>query len=188
MVLLAIGCAQCALAASPALQAGQPAPALVIRQFDGALLDLAALRGRVVVLNFWASWCGPCRSEMPALETLSREFRSQGVVVVGVSADDRHDRADALKAAQRFTYPIGLLTDAQVNGFGWPRALPLTYIVAADGTIAAAMYANHGALSVEELRSAVQSSLAAPLSAPPAQRAQRAPVGAAPDAALAPRR
>src|SRR6267154_2672867 len=75
-------------------RAGQAAPALVARTFSGEPMDLSALRGKVVVLNFWASWCVPCRQEMPALDALYKERGEQGVTVIGLSADDRHDRAD----------------------------------------------------------------------------------------------
>jgi thiol-disulfide isomerase/thioredoxin len=148
------------LLATPALcgappAPGQLAPALVARSFAGALIDLSALRGKVVVVNFWASWCVPCRQEMPALDALYREGREQGVTVIGLSADDRHDRADAVKAAGAVSYPVGLLSEATVNGFGAPQVLPLTYIISATGRVSAVLSANRGALSAEQLRAAV---------------------------------
>jgi thiol-disulfide isomerase/thioredoxin len=149
-----------ALGACPALAgelpaAGVPAPALVARQFDGQVLDLAAQRGHVVLLNFWASWCGPCRAEMPALDALAQELRERGLVVIGLSADDRHDRADALKAAKGLSYPLGLLSEATRNEFGSPRSLPLSYLIDREGVIRQVLSANRGPVSVEALRTAV---------------------------------
>ncbi len=139
---------------------GQPAPALLARQFDGQVIDLAALRGQVVVLNFWASWCTPCRAEMPLLDALAREYRDRGVTVIGLSADDRHDRRDALKAANGFHYRLGMLSDAATNEFGPPREIPLTYIIGRDGAIKAILRANQGAVSAEQLRAVVAGALA----------------------------
>ncbi len=157
----ALGCTLAApLRAAEAVAVGDAAPALVARSFDDQAIDLAALRGQVVVLNFWASWCGPCRAEMPMLDALGREYRARGVVVLGMSADDRHDRKDALRAARAVSYPTGMLAEAQVNGFGAPRALPLTYIIAPSGVVAAVLRANQGQLSERELRAVVDAQLA----------------------------
>jgi peroxiredoxin len=134
---------------------GQPAPALIARQFDGQTIDLAALRGHVVVLNFWASWCAPCRAEMPALDALAREFQGRGVMLIGLSADDPHDRRDALKAAKALSYSLGMLSEAQRNDFGAPRSLPLTYVIGADGVIRTVLSANRGTVSAATLRAAV---------------------------------
>ena len=142
--------------AADAAAVGRPAPALIRRQFDGQPLDLAGLRGHVVLLNFRASWCGPCRSEMPLLDALSREYRDRGVVVVGLSADDPHDRNDAVKAAAGVHYLTGLLAEAPVNVFGSPQVLPLTYIIGPVGTLGAVLSANRGPLSAGQLRAAVE--------------------------------
>lgn len=138
---------------------GRAAPALVARAFTGETVDLATLRGKVVVLNFWASWCGPCRAEMPALDALYREYRERGVVVVGLSADDPHDRKDALRAAQGVSYLTGMLTEAPTNGFGPPQVLPLTYVIGRGGALSAVLRANRGPLSAEQLRGAVEAAL-----------------------------
>jgi thiol-disulfide isomerase/thioredoxin len=145
---------------------GRRAPLLLARTFSGEPIELAALRGKVVVLNFWASWCGPCRSEMPALDALSRDYRNRGVVVIGLSADDSHDRKDALAAASSVSYATGMLGEAVTNGFGAPQVLPMTYIVAADGTLAEVLTANRGALSAVQLRAAVDARLVATSPAP----------------------
>jgi cytochrome c biogenesis protein CcmG, thiol:disulfide interchange protein DsbE len=139
---------------------GEPAPALIAQSFRGEKFDLSALHGKVVVLNFWASWCEPCRSEMPLLEALSRDYGDR-VVVLGLSADDPHDRRDALQAAERVSYITGLLSEARVNGFGAPQALPLTFVIAPSGTVSAVLRANQGAVSADRLRAAVEAALLA---------------------------
>jgi len=147
---------------------GRPAPALVARAFDGQAIDLAALRGKLVVLNFWASWCGPCRSEMPALDALARDYRDRGVVVIGLSADDRHDRKDALKAAQGLGYVTGMLAESPANDFGDPQVLPLTYIIGADGNVAAILLPGRGPFSAAQLRAVVEAHLPGGAGAGPA--------------------
>jgi len=159
LLALALGPAVAPAGEAPAV--GQVAPALIARLFDGQELDVGSLRGRVVLLNFWASWCGPCRAEMPQLDALQREFHDRGLVVVGLSADDRHDRADAVKAARGLGYQLGMLNEASRNDFGAPRTLPLTYVIRADGAVGAVLSANRGAISAEVLRSAVVAALAA---------------------------
>jgi len=97
---------------------------------------------------------------MPVLDALYRDEAEQGVAVIGLSADDRHDRADAVKAARAVSYPTGLLSEASVNDFGAPQLLPMTYVIARNGTIAASLSANRGAMSATELRQIVASQLA----------------------------
>jgi thiol-disulfide isomerase/thioredoxin len=138
-----------------ATDVGQPAPALVVREVNGPELDLAALRGKVVVLNLWATWCAPCRAEMPMLEAFSRRHQHEGVVVLGLSADDVHDRRDVERVMQRVTYPVALLQEASVNGFGSPRALPMTYVIDAAGVIRARLMPTKAGLSEPDLAGAV---------------------------------
>jgi cytochrome c biogenesis protein CcmG/thiol:disulfide interchange protein DsbE len=134
---------------------GQPAPALVVKQLDGRDLDLTALRGTVVVLNFWATWCPPCRAEMPMLEAFYQKHASEGVTVIGLSADDAHDRKAVSRAMQGFTYPAALLVDAKANGFATPRALPVTYIIGPDSVIRARLLPSKKNLTEEDLAATV---------------------------------
>ena len=80
-------------------------------------------------------------------------------MVLGLSADDRHDRKEALAASQGVTYMTGMLTDCSSNGFGVPQMLPLTYIIDRAGTVSAVLRANRGALSAAALRAAVDHAL-----------------------------
>ncbi len=135
--LAALVLASCAALA--ATDAGQPAPPLAATELDGSSFDLGALRGKVVIVNFWATWCGPCREEMPALEAFYRQHHGQGLEMIGISADRPHDRGDVVKVMQGFSYPAAMLGDLKVNGFGRPGTLPVTYIVDGAGIVRAVM-------------------------------------------------
>jgi cytochrome c biogenesis protein CcmG/thiol:disulfide interchange protein DsbE len=114
-------------------QLGKPAPALIAPELDGKLFDLAALRGSVVIVNFWASWCGPCRAEMPLLNRFYLEHRAQGLTLIGVSVDEPGDRAEVVRIMRQFSYPAVLAATAKTNGFGPPLAVPMTWIIDTAG-------------------------------------------------------
>jgi thiol-disulfide isomerase/thioredoxin len=99
--------------------------------------DLAALKGRVVVVNFWASWCGPCRGEMPALQQVSRAYAGKPVTFVGVDASDVRSAANEFLTKVGVTYPT-VFDKAGLNGgvaSSWSvTALPQTWFVAPDGS------------------------------------------------------
>jgi cytochrome c biogenesis protein CcmG, thiol:disulfide interchange protein DsbE len=134
--LWVIGLLVCAAAhAGDAPAVGQPAPVLVVPQLDGHVFDLKALRGHVVIVNFWATWCAPCRAEMPRLDAFYRRYHAQGLELLGMSVDDKADTAAVQKIMKSFSYPAALASDAKVNGFGAPVAVPLTWIIDARGAI-----------------------------------------------------
>jgi peroxiredoxin len=143
----ALAACAAALLMTAAAKPGEKAPALVLPTIDGRTLDLASLRGKVVVVNYWATWCPPCRGEMPALDAWYRARRDQGVEVIGVSADRPRDR-DAVKSVmQPFAYPAGLEADAKADGFGRPMALPVTYVIDRQGVVRAVFTPQDGALN-----------------------------------------
>lgn len=93
-------------AGPPAPGPYRPAPDFRLRAFDGdRIVGLSDFRGTVVVLNFWASWCTPCKQEMPNLERAWQEFRARGVVVLGINVLDGRSEAAAFLRAFRITYP-----------------------------------------------------------------------------------
>jgi peroxiredoxin len=114
---------------------GKPAPELVVKELSGQNFDLAKQGGKVVVVSFWATWCPPCRTEMPVLDAVYRRYRSQGLEMIGLSADRPHDRDDAIKMGQAQSYPEAILHDAQTNDFGQPSTLPLTVVIDRTGTV-----------------------------------------------------
>ncbi len=140
------------VAAAPAV--GQTAPALIGPQMDGQPFDLAACKGKVVVVHFWATWCPPCRAEMPLLSAFYTAHKGD-VLVIGESVDDRHDRKAVAKVMRTFSFPAALLCDAKANGFGDIDSLPATYIVDGQGVIRAIFRGGRPALTNESLEAAV---------------------------------
>ena len=144
--LLALGAAWIAASRLPASAqeltqavpvAGFLAPDFTLNSLTGETFTLSKLRGRPVLINLWASWCGPCRAEMPAIQRVYDQYRDQGFVVLAVNAT----RQDSLQAAQAFvdefgfTYPILLDVDGVVASLYQLRAFPSSYFVDADGII-----------------------------------------------------
>jgi cytochrome c biogenesis protein CcmG/thiol:disulfide interchange protein DsbE len=93
------------------------------------------LRGKVVLLNYWATWCAPCRKEMPMLDAFYRRYQSQGLELIGISVDFTRDGAKIRKAAKDVAYPIALSSEVSVNGFGPSQGVPVTYVIDADGIV-----------------------------------------------------
>jgi cytochrome c biogenesis protein CcmG/thiol:disulfide interchange protein DsbE len=134
---------------------GQQAPALVIEELNGKTFDLAAQRGKVVIVNFWATWCPPCRKEMPALDAFYRRYKREGLEMIGLSADRPHDRSDVVKVMQSFSYPAAMLEDAKSDGFGDPSELPVTFVVDAQGLIRAKFTPDEKPLTEQSLAASV---------------------------------
>jgi len=89
-----------------ALKIGEPAPPFELNALDGTRTSLASLRGRVVLVNLWASWCPPCLQEMPSLERLHQRLKGEGLVVVGVSVDDKPKAVRDVLAKTPLTFTI----------------------------------------------------------------------------------
>lgn len=130
---------------SPGRVAGEVAPDMTLTLLDGEKLALTDLRGEVVVLNFWASWCAPCRQEMPELQAYWNEAQRTGeaTTIVGVGVrTDTDANARAVVKDGGYTYPIGRDTDTDQPGigpieaaFGIPSAYPATIIIRPDGIV-----------------------------------------------------
>jgi thiol-disulfide isomerase/thioredoxin len=135
---------------------GAPAPEVALKALDGQPLDLAALKGKVVVINVWATWCGPCRAEMPMLDAFYRAHRAQGLALIGLSADRSRDLGEVRKVMAAFAYPAGLLSQATTDRLGDQRILPVTFIVDRAGLVRAVFGANGTPLTQAALEAAVK--------------------------------
>jgi cytochrome c biogenesis protein CcmG/thiol:disulfide interchange protein DsbE len=102
---------------------------------DGGSLSLSDLRGRVVVLNFWATWCTPCRAEMPALEQVYRAHQDEGLVIVGIDVQEAADRVSAFLPEVGVTFPILLDSDTRIATRYRATGLPASFIVDRHGIV-----------------------------------------------------
>lgn len=151
-----------ALASAPApLIPGMPAPPFSSARLDGGRLALESLRGRVVLLNFWAVECPPCRIEMPELEKIHRRYSGRGLQVLGVTEmDPPRDEAARFVAEIGVTYPILLDPGARIGGLYRIEAHPTSVVIDARGIV---RFVNSGYLRGEEkeIERAVRETLAA---------------------------
>jgi peroxiredoxin len=152
-----VGCAVPGLAtAQTGLDAGQEAPGFSLERLDGGRLALSDLRGRPVLINFWASWCVPCRVEMPALAQAWRAQRAQGLEVVAINLTDQERRADIARFVSDLALPFTVLLD--VRGRVRERyrlvQLPTTIFLDSAGII---RRRHSGPLSSEDLDAGLRS-------------------------------
>lgn len=133
------------------------APSLVGTTLDGQQLSSAGLAGDVLVVNVWASWCAPCRSEAPSLERLSKEFADQGVSFIGLNTRDSDTSARSFVERFGITYPNVIDRDGVLQlGFRDslpPRAIPSTLVMDRSGRVAARVL---GAVSESSLRGVIE--------------------------------
>ena len=104
---------------------------------NGANVRLADFRGRPIILNFWATWCGPCRAEIPALVAIADEYQPQRLAVLGVSVDDAPADLRRFAAEYRMNYPVlvGLGQDKMQETYDAAMFVPITWLIRADGTV-----------------------------------------------------
>lgn len=123
------------VASADALSTGSRAPEIGLKDLKGNLVRMSALKGRVVVVDFWASWCAPCKDEMPVLDRLYRKYRGEGLVVVGVN-QDRSDVnvRDFLRRAP-VSFPVVRDQDHRVARRYQPGKMPSSYVIDRHGIV-----------------------------------------------------
>ncbi len=126
------------LAVLPPVAVGQDAkaPSLTLKSIEGRTVRLDDYRGKVVLINFWATWCPPCRAEMPDLVKLQREYGKDGLRIIGVTfPPEQLARVRKFTRGLRVNYPIALGTREMRAAFSPDETLPLTIIIDREGTI-----------------------------------------------------
>jgi peroxiredoxin len=133
------------------LTASAPAPDFSLESLDGKTMRLSDFRGKAVLLNFWATWCGPCKIEMPWFVDLQNQYGAQGLQIVGVAMDDA-SKEDIAKFAKDMgvNYPVLIGKEAVGNAYGGVPALPETFLIARDGKIMDKIIGLRGKAEIED--------------------------------------
>jgi thiol-disulfide isomerase/thioredoxin len=142
-----------------AVEVGELAPAFELPRADGSTLALSELRGQVVLVDFWASWCGPCRKSLPHLDTLQSRYAEQGLRVVAINLDEV--RAEAERFLSAVPLDIEIVFDAigdSATVFGL-KAMPSSYLIGRDGRVRARRLGFRAADSVD-FEQAIEQALA----------------------------
>lgn len=129
------------------------APLFTLKLFDGKELTLKEFRGKPVVLNFWASWCGPCRFEAPTLEKVYRIYKEKGVIFIGINIADSEANARAFIQEFDITFLNGYDRDGKIARDYEVTSIPTTFFITKDGKIALRYT---GAISESELTGAIE--------------------------------
>ena len=125
------------LSSLPSPRQGFFAPDFMLDTLDGKKVTLSELRGKIVIINLWATWCPPCRAEMPALENVYKQYKDSGVVILGLNVTNQDSEKDIPPFVKEFglTFPILLDRDGSVSALYQLRGLPTTYFVNREGII-----------------------------------------------------
>ena len=111
---------------------GSTAPAISLADLNGTMVTLSEFKGKVVLVNFWASWCPPCTNEMPGFEKVFEEYEAKGFVVIGVALDDIKL---SLIREMRITYPVVRINDRVTRDYGNVSSVPVSILLGRDGRI-----------------------------------------------------
>lgn len=145
--------------APPGIDVGSTMPAYTASNLDGTTFDVASVRDKVVLLNLWATWCGPCRYEIPELQRMHDAYKERGFEVIGVSVDEGSvDSVKEFAAEQKMTYPIVLDPQGQLATMLQTSVLPTTILLDRKGKI---LWKKYGAIleNDPELKSVIEKAL-----------------------------
>ena len=127
----------------------KPAPEFALSDLNGAPIDLAHYRGKIVLLNFWATWCAPCQIEMPIFAQWQRQYGLQGLQIIGISMDDDPALARKLSAKLKLNYPVAMGDEKLGELYGGVLGLPLTYLIDRKGIVRAKFQGEISAKTIE---------------------------------------
>jgi len=118
------------------LEVGQPAPRLVLHTLDGRSIATRDLLGQVVIATFWATWCDPCREELPLLSAYAAHYAQQGLRVLGFSLDGPEDLPKVKQVAASLSFPVGLLGNPWAGDYGRIWRIPVSFVIDRKGRLA----------------------------------------------------
>jgi len=114
----------------------QKAPNFLLNTYDGKIIELAKLKGKVVVVNFWATWCGPCRVEIPDFIKVYDAYKTKGLEIIGIALDqDGWLKVNPFVVKNKINYPVVLGTMDVVQKYGGIEGIPTTFIIDKNGNI-----------------------------------------------------
>ena len=123
-------------ATAGALRVGAPAPEATLVTLEGQRISSTDLLGQVVILTFWATWCAPCREELPLLSDYLAQHQDAGLQILAFGLDPRERLADVRQVAQSVRFPVGLMSDSSAPGYGRIWRLPVSFTIDAQGRLA----------------------------------------------------
>ncbi len=132
---LASGLLRAPTAGANDLRVGAPAPPATLVTLEGRSISTTELRGKVVILTFWATWCVPCREELPLLSEYARAHAAQGLAVLGFGLDTPERIADVRKVAAGLHFPVGFLANSRAPGYGRIWRLPVNFTIDRAGRL-----------------------------------------------------
>jgi len=130
---------------------GQPAPEFALQSLDNKTVRLSDFRGKAVLLNFWATWCEPCKIEMPWFVELQKQYGPEGLQIIGISADEGDSKDEVAKFATNMgvNYPILLGKESVETAYGGVQFLPSTFYIGRDGKVVDRVFGLKGKGEIE---------------------------------------
>jgi cytochrome c biogenesis protein CcmG, thiol:disulfide interchange protein DsbE len=123
------------LAPANALRVGEPAPLATLVALDGQRISTSELLGHVVILTFWATWCGPCREELPLLSAYATQHAAEGLKVLAFTLDSPDDLRKVQPVAQSLNFPVGFLANSSLSGYGRIWRIPANFTINREGQL-----------------------------------------------------
>jgi cytochrome c biogenesis protein CcmG/thiol:disulfide interchange protein DsbE len=133
---LACGALRTQTVRASGLHVGAPAPPATLVTLDGQRISTTELHGQVVILTFWATWCSPCRDELPLLSDYLAAHADAGLHILGFSLDTREELAEVQRVRQSLRFPVGLMSDSSAPGYGRIWRLPVSFTIDRQGLLA----------------------------------------------------
>lgn len=140
-------------ASGPSAMVGSAAPVFSLLDDRGTSVSLRQYHGHIILMNLWASWCPPCRAEMPDLQRLSQQYTSAGLIVIGVNEGESPDRAHAFAQSLGIRFPIWIDDQQRYGRLYAALGMPTTVVIGRDGTVVKGF---DGALTLSQMQDAVK--------------------------------